>query len=112
MSDSGSFSVSSGTKWAVFVTAALLFVPPVVVSWLPVWSDANDIASQDERLKIVCGENGKISLSRWLYTYKVSGDYETASFGGSVSNTGCSKMFRIDIESKGGAWKITKLKIG
>jgi hypothetical protein len=112
MSSIDNFSVKNGIKWGVVVVVALLFVPPVVVSWLPIWSDANGIAMQDERLKNACGKNGEISLSRWFYMYKVSGDYEAASFSGSVNSIGCNKKFRIDIERNGGAWSVTKLKLG
>jgi hypothetical protein len=112
MSNSGSVSISRGIKWGALVTAALLFVPPLVVSWLPVWTDATHIAMQDARLIAACGEHGQISLSKWFYMYKVSGEYESASFSGRVSNASCNKGFRIDIERNGGAWQITKLKLG
>jgi hypothetical protein len=57
----------SGLKWASFVVLSLVFLPPLLVGFLPVWADAQDLAAQDKRLMELCKAPANVELSRWLY---------------------------------------------
>ena len=96
-------------RWAIAVTLLLIFVPPVVITWLPVWAEVNYLAAHDLKLTHGCEGETKIILSRWFYTYKISGEYEYASFRGRVEGAGCERHFRIQVNRSGQDWRISRL---
>lgn len=103
-------TIRNGVQWAVFVIFLLLFVPPIVVSWLPVWSTAQSLAMNDSNISIACGKPGKVTLSRWFYTYRFSGEFEHAVFRGSVQEGDCERRFRLRLDKAGTSWRITNIE--
>lgn len=103
-------NIASGFRWSVVIVLSLVFVPPALVPWLSVWVDANKIASKEYELNHACGEGAEITLSRWFYAYRFSGEYEWASFRGNVAKSNCSRNFRIHIERSGGEWRVSRLE--
>lgn len=101
--------VISGIKWAVFVTASLIFLPPLLVGFLPVWVDAKTLVSQDSRVTALCKAPATMELSRWLYSYKFSGESADASFNGVVAGADCNKKFQVRLKKKAEIWVITDI---
>jgi hypothetical protein len=99
----------SGLKWALFVTLSLVFLPPLLVGFLPVWVEARNLTIQDKRLVELCKAPANIELSRWLYSYKFSGESASAAFNGQVTSADCNKSFHVKLKKNALVWEITEI---
>ncbi|MDM0122590.1 hypothetical protein [Variovorax arabinosiphilus] len=101
----------SGLKWAAFIAVALLFLPPLLIGFLPVWEHAKKLAQSNEQLRGVCPSHASIKLSRWFYTYKFSGESAESAFNGTVANRDCSRKFNIRFKKTDEIWAIDRITI-
>lgn len=104
-------SVISGIKWAALVALALVFLPPLLVGFLPVWAEAKNLAERDKRLQEVCGPPATVSLSRWFYTYRFSGESGSAAFNGEIEGEKCQRQIRIALKKIDSTWQVSDIKI-
>lgn len=103
--------IYNGIQWAVAVVFLLLFVPPLIAPWLPVWDAAYSLVEKDARVVTACGKPGSVTLSRWFYTYRFSGEFEHAVFRGNVQQGDCERNFRLEMDRTDGSWRISKIEI-
>lgn len=99
----------SGVRWALFIALALVFLPPLLLGFLPVWPDAKDLSANDKRLLDMCKSPANVELSRWFYTYKFSGESGDAVFSGQVVGVDCEKRFRVRLKKKASVWAIDQI---
>lgn len=97
----------SGLKWAVFIVLSIVLLPPLLVGFLPVWAEAKTLVAQDKRLTELCKAPTSVELSRWLYSYKFSGESANAAFNGQVISAGCHKSFQVKLKRNALAWEIS-----
>jgi hypothetical protein len=101
----------SGLKWASLVVLSLVFLPPLLVGLLPVWADAQNLVAQDKRLIGLCKAPTNVELSRWLYSYKFSGESANAAFNGQVNGAECHNNFHVKLQKNALAWEITEISV-
>ena len=99
----------SGLKWALLIALSLIFLPPLLVGFLPVWEEAKNLTIQNKRLIELCKAPANVELSRWLYSYKFSGKFANASFNGQVTSTDCNKNFHVKLKKNTLVWEITEI---
>lgn len=102
--------IFNGFHWAVAVVFLLLFVPPLIAPWLPVWDAAQSLAAKDARVVTACGKPGSVVLSRWFYTYRFSGEFEHAVFRGSVQQGDCERRFCLKMDRTSGPWRVSEVE--
>lgn len=73
------------------------------------WERAQELAQSNEQLRGACPGHASIKLSRWLYTYKLSGNSVQSAFNGTVVNSGCNTEFKIALKKTGGNWTIDRV---
>lgn len=86
----------------------LLFVPPVIAPYLDEWDAATLQLSKRQDVLSACGTDSAINLSRWFYSFKVSGGHGSAQFDGAVESNGCKKSFTVELEKRDYVWRISK----
>lgn len=94
---------------AVVIAAALVLVPPLFAENLEGWEAAKRLLPAEPALVGQCGTDARIVLSKWFYTYKVSGDNAQAKFRGRVRGPTCDRSFSVELKGDAGDWKVTQL---
>lgn len=98
-----------GAWWAVAITAALVFAPPLLAHKLDAWDAAKELLPAEPALVAECGRAARVDLSRWFYTYKFSGENARAKFRGRVASATCDRSFTVELKRSSGEWAVTKL---
>jgi|GEM_PF-6007121 len=101
----------SGAWVAVATILGLVFIPPMFAEKLDAWDAAKTLLHADQRLKSVCGDDARVELSRWFYTYKFSGDDAQARFRGRVVGVSCDRPFTVGLNRESGKWKLAELSL-
>jgi hypothetical protein len=100
-----------GAWIALTILLGLVLVPPIFVEKLDAWDAAQDLLRKDERLIAQCGEDARVNLSRWFYTYKFSGDNAQARFRGRVVSASCNRSLTVGLQRQAGEWKVSDLSL-
>jgi len=101
-----------GLVWGAIVAVALVVLPPLFANHLDAWSVAPGLAESDPRLITRCGPDAKVQLSRWFYSYGMSGDHTSAAFRGTVASATCRGDVKVSLERRSAEdWVLTALTV-
>ena len=100
-----------GAWIALAIVLGLVFIPPMFVEKLDAWDAAKSLLRNDQRLIAQCGEDVRVDLSRWFYTYKFSGDNAQARFRGRVVSASCDRRLTVGLLRQAGEWRVSDLSL-
>lgn len=100
-----------GAWIALAVVVALLLIPPMLAEKLDAWDAATGLLDKDPRLIAQCGDDVRVDLSPWFYTYKFSGDYAQARFRGRALSNSCDRSLTVEVQRTAGKWQVVNLSL-
>jgi hypothetical protein len=98
-----------GVLSGALILALLVLAPPIVASYLEGWQFANTRLSTNPELVNLCGPDFEVQMSRWLYTYEISGDNGDANFKGRAVGERCQTDFTTVLVRRRGEWQVHSL---
>lgn len=87
----------------------LILIPPLIAPYLEEWQVAKVELPLLLDVHEACGPKGVVTLSRWFYSFNVTGSIGNAKFNGSVETSTCHKKFVVELEQKNYLWRISRL---
>ena len=103
--------LQQGAWIALAIVLGLIFVPPMFAEKLDGWDAAKALLRADQRVVASCGPEARIELSRWFYTYKVSGDSAQARFRGRMVSASCDRNLTVELQRRAGVWTVSYLSL-
>jgi hypothetical protein len=98
-----------GVCVACIVIVGLIVIPPLIAPHLDEWEAAASGLPATREVQLACGNNATIELSRWFYSFKVSGANGYAKFRGRASSAICNRSFVVEQERRNYTWRIDKV---
>lgn len=100
-----------GSLYALIVIGVLILLPPLFAHKLDAWEAAGRLVPLHSQVVEQCGTDAKIVLSRWLYSYRFSGDNAYAKFRGHIATSSCDRSFAVELERRNEQWTISRLEM-
>lgn len=86
-----------GVIASVVIISGLILIPPFFADKTDAWDAAVSLLPKEQSLIKLCGNDFEIKLSRWFYTFKVSGDETQATYYGLAISNSCNVKFEVKL---------------
>ena len=103
--------VKLGASVACGVFLGLILIPPVIAPFLDEWQVAVSELPTRNEIIAACGNDSRVQLSRWRYSFRVTGAKGRAHFNGKVSSPRCNRSFVVELERANYVWRIASVKL-